>query len=56
MKEENKIICILKREKFSVEESEEYEEKVESDMEMYELLEDLGKVIAATHRLNNRRA
>ena len=31
-------------------------EKVESEMEMSELLEDLGKVIEAAHRLTNKKA
>ena len=30
----------------------EYEEKVESELELLELLEDLGKVIVATNRLS----
>ena len=54
--EEDKIICILKRAKCSKEEWGEYMEKVESEMEMSELLEDLGKVIEAAHRLTNKKA
>ena len=49
--EEDKVICILKRAKCSDQEWRECEEKVESEMEMAELLEDLGKVLEAAHRL-----
>ena len=45
------MICILKRATCSDGEWEEYEEQVESEMELEELLEDLGKVLEATQRL-----
>ena len=48
---EDKVICILKRAKCSDQEWREYEEKVESEMGMEDLLEDLGKVLEAAHRL-----
>jgi hypothetical protein len=51
---EDKVICILKRAMCSDGEWEEYEEKVESEMELEELLEDLGKVLEATQRLAMR--
>ena len=50
--EENKIICIWKRADCSADEWEDYEEKVDSEMEMSELLKDLGKVREAAQRLN----
>ena len=49
--EEDKIICILKRATCSEEEWKAYEEKVESEIELSELLEDLGKVIEAADRV-----
>ena len=45
-------MCILKRAKCTDEEWDEYEEKVEFEMDFEELLEDLGKVIEAANRLN----
>ena len=48
---EDKVICILKRATCSDGEWEEYKEKVESEMKLEELLEDLGKVLEATQRL-----
>ena len=48
---EYKVICILKRATCSDGEWEQYEEKVECEMELEELLEDLGKVLEATQRL-----
>ena len=53
--EEDKVICILKRAKCSVDEWKEYEEKVESEMELEELLEDLGKVLEAVERLTQKK-
>ena len=51
---ENKIICVLKRAKCSESEWKEYEEKVESEMDLKDLLEDLGKVIEAASRLSKK--
>ena len=51
---DDKIICILKRAECSDEEWEEYEEKVESEMSLSDLLEDLGKVIEASVRLSQK--
>ena len=48
---EDKIICVMKRAKCSDEEWKDYEEKVQSEMEISELLEDLGKVLEAASRL-----
>jgi hypothetical protein len=50
--EHDKVVCILKRAKCTEEEWDEYEEKVESEMDFEKLLEDLGKVIEAANRLN----
>ena len=52
---QDKLICILKRAICSDEEWNEYEEKVSSEMELSELLEDLGKGIEATSRLNKKK-
>jgi hypothetical protein len=49
---EDQIILVLKRSKCSENEWKEYEEKVESEMSLPELLEDLGKVIEAASRLS----
>ena len=49
---EDKIICVLKRAKCSETEWKEYEEKVESEMDFKDLLEDLGNVIEAASRLS----
>ena len=46
----DKIICVLKRAKCSETEWKEYEQKVESEMDFKDLLEDLGKVIEAASR------
>ena len=51
---EDKIILILKRSKCSETEWKEYEEKVQSEMSLSELLEDLGKVIEAASRLSKK--
>ena len=51
---QDKLICILKRAICSDEEWNEYEEKVSSEMELSEFLEDLGKVIEATSRLKKK--
>ena len=51
---EDKIIRVLKRAKCSEAEWKEYEEKVESEMDFKDLLEDLGKVIEAASRLSER--
>ena len=48
---EDKVICILKRAVCSDQEWENYKQKVESEMEMEDFLEDLGKVLEAAHRL-----
>ena len=50
--ENDKINCILKRAVCSEENWKEYEEKVESEMDLEELLEVLGKVLEASKRLN----
>ena len=50
--EQDKVVCILKRAKCTEEEWDEYEEKVESEIDFEELLEDLGKLIEAANRLN----
>ena len=52
--EEDKVICILKRATCSEDEWLEYEEKVESEIELAELLEDLGKVIEAADRVSKK--
>ena len=52
---EDKVICVLKRAICSEEEWKEYEEKVEFEMELSELLEDLGKVVEATNRLTKKK-
>ena len=49
--EDDKVICLLKRATCSDNEWKEYEEKVDSEMDLSELLEDLGKVIEASTRL-----
>ena len=46
----DKIICLLKRAKCSDLEWQEYEEKVESEIDLKYLLEDLWKVIEAASR------
>ena len=51
---DDKIILVLKRSKCSETEWKEYEEKVESEMSIQELLEDLGKVIEAASRLSQK--
>ena len=51
---EDKIICIMKRAKCSESEWKDYEEKVESEMDLKDLLEDLGKVIEAASRLSEK--
>ena len=51
---EDKIICVMKRAKCSDTEWKEYEEKVESEMDLKDLLEDLGKVIEAASRLSEK--
>ena len=51
---EDKIILTLKRSKCSETEWKEYEEKVQSEMSLSELLEDLGKVIEAASRLSQK--
>ena len=50
----DKVICILKRAICSEEEWQDYEDKVQSEMDIEELLEDLGKVLEATDRLTRR--
>ena len=52
--EHDKVVCILKRAECTEEEWAEYEEKVESEMELEDLLEDLGKVIEAASRLSQK--
>ena len=52
---EDKVICILKGATCSDGEWEQYEEKVECEMELEELLEDLGKVLEASQRLAKRK-
>ena len=52
---EDNIFCILKRSECSEEEWKEYAEKVESEMDLLDLLEDLGKVIKATERLSGKK-
>ena len=44
----------MKRAHCSDEEWDEYEDKVESEMDISELLEDLGKVLEAADRVSNR--
>ena len=51
---DDKIICVLKRAKCSDLEWKEYEEKVESEIDLKDLLEDLGKVIEAASRLSEK--
>ena len=52
---DDKVICILKRAICSNEEWLEYEEKVDSEMDLSELLEDLGKVLEASNRINKKK-
>ena len=52
--EKDKVICILKRAICSEEEWKDYEDKVESEMDLVELLEDRGKVLEATDRLTRK--
>lgn len=52
--DKDKVICIMKRAHCSDEEWDEYEDKVESEMDISELLEDLGKVLEAADRVSNR--
>ena len=47
--------AILKRAICSDEEWIEYEEKVNSEMDLSELLEDLGKVLEAANRINKKK-
>ena len=49
------VICILKRAICMDEDWIEYEEKVGSEMSLSELLEDLGKVLEASNRLNKKK-
>ena len=51
---ENKIICVLKQAKCSEAEWIEYKGKVESEMDLKDLLEDLGKMIEAANRLSEK--
>ena len=51
---EDKIILTLQRSKCSETEWKEYEEKVQSEMSLSELLEDLGKVREAASRLSQK--
>ena len=51
---DDKVICILKRAVCSDEEWQEYEKKIDSEMELSELLEDLGKVLQAAKRLKTK--
>ena len=44
----------MKRAHCSDDEWDEYEDKVESEMDISELLEDLGKVLEAADRVSNR--
>ena len=50
--EEDKEACIIKRAQCTEEEWKEYEDKVESEMDLRELLEDLGKELEAAKRLS----
>ena len=52
---DDKVICILKRAICSNEEWIEYEEKVNSEMDLFELLEDLGKVLEAANQINKKK-
>ena len=47
-----KVVCILKREQGTQEEWKEYEDKVEQEMDLGDLLEDSGKVLEAAKRLS----
>ena len=49
---EDKVFCILKTAKCTKEESKEYKNKVESEMDLEDLLENLGKVLVSGKRLN----
>ena len=52
--ENDKVICILKRAVCTEEEWKEYEDKVESEIDLEDLLEDLGKVLEASKRLTDK--
>ena len=52
--EHDKVLCILKRAECTEEEWAEYEEKIESEMEIEDLLKDFGKVIEAASRLSQK--
>ena len=49
---DDKIVCILTRAQCTDEEWKEYEDKVESEIDLEDLLEDLGKVLEAAKRLS----
>ena len=53
--EKDKVICIPKRAICSGEEWKDYEDKVESEMDLAELLEGLGKILEATNRLTRKK-
>ena len=50
---DDKVLCILKG--CSDEEWQEYEEKIDSEMKLSELLEDLGKVLEAANKLKTKK-
>ena len=50
--EDDKVVCIITRAQCTDEEWKEYEDKVESEMDLEDLLEDLGKVLEAAKRLS----
>ena len=52
--DKDKVMCIMKRAHCSEEEWEDYEEKVESEMDIEELLEDLWKVLEAADRITRK--
>ena len=52
--EKDKVICILEWANCSEEEWKDYEDKVESEMNLSELLEDLRTVLEATDRLTRK--
>ena len=51
---QDRVFCILRRASCNEQEWEDYEEKVQSEIEHSELLEDLGKVIEAAERVAQR--
>ena len=52
--EEDKVVCVFKRASCNNEDWKAYEQQVESEMEMSEMLEDFGNILEAANRLKFR--